>query len=157
MDTIKVETARDWVQVMVEARQQFFKKATGLVYNGPNDFFLREGEEFTPAPYDAERWGKKGPLKECFGNALDLALAFPDELAYVEGVALGDFLGVDHAWCVTEDGTVVDPTWDEPGSSYWGVRIPLALAVETVGRKDTYGVVDNWQEDYPLLREAWMP
>lgn len=51
----------------------------------------------------------------CWNNAIEAMLTNPD-LVYVEGWATAHgFLVCEHGWCVTKDGTVVDPTpaWNE--------------------------------------------
>lgn len=66
---------------------------------------------------------KRKPARECFQNAGELALRFPDSLTYVEGLA-HRMIPVPHAWCVTAEGQVVDPTWDNPEeAAYFGIPI----------------------------------
>lgn len=74
----------------------------------------------------------KMPYKQCFMNALELAQA--EGLRYVEGYA-STILVVNHAWCEDDDGTVVDPTWDEMPERpfYMGIRMdPAKVAAWTV-------------------------
>lgn len=74
---------------------------------------LEHGKPGIWTPYDAERWGEKGRLKECFRNAYRKAIDHP-ELTYVEGYATVNGLPVHHAWLLDPDGNVQDPTWREP-------------------------------------------
>ncbi len=65
--------------------------------------------------------------KECYPNAGTTA-AKHDGLLYVEGIAmlaLGDqFAPIEHGWCVTAAGAVVDPTWaDGEGAAYFGIAV----------------------------------
>jgi hypothetical protein len=62
----------------------------------------------------------------CFINAYRLTRCY-SELRYVEGVAiyLWDFKA--HAWCVTEDGEVIDSTWLNKGFAYEGIVFPRPL------------------------------
>jgi len=80
----------------------------------PTARVINERGEIHPyAPYDAERWGPKGRLKECFRNAWNLVQDHPDELTYVEGYATS--LAVcHHAWVLDPDGHVQDATWRTP-------------------------------------------
>lgn len=54
---------------------------------------------------------KRGPMGNCFENAITLALE--KNWTYCEGFAIS-ILPVHHAWCVDENGQVIDNTWDEP-------------------------------------------
>ena len=63
--------------------------------------------------------------------------------------------GVDrllHAWLVTPDGEVVDPTWRELGNEYYGVPFKLDYVTGTVLANEYYGVLDSWQTGWPLLQ-----
>ena len=61
--------------------------------------------------------------KECFSNALNLALK--KDMLYCEGVALSSDLGIpmNHAWCVDAGSEVVDPTWRPRSSIFYGVGL----------------------------------
>jgi hypothetical protein len=56
-----------------------------------------------------------------------------------------------HAWLATPDGTVVDPTWVEPGAEYIGVPFQWNYALKRVIEKEYHGVLDDWGEGWPLL------
>lgn len=68
---------------------------------------------------------EKMPLGACYSNALDLSVDH-DDLRYCEGYALASFISVPHAWCVRDDGVVVDPTW--ASLDFDGVREPVQYA-----------------------------
>ena len=82
-------------------------------------------------------------VKECFTNCARIALADPD-LTYYEGFGLG-FIVTEHAWLVTPDGRVLDPTWalkpDANGTDYYGIAVPVKYLL----RKE------NWYEP------GWLP
>lgn len=92
-----------------------------------------------------------GTPKQCFRNASQLASRRAD-LTYVEGFALS-IVPLHHAWCVTEDGVVVDPTWSggnglDPGAAYYGVAFTReALAREAV-RTGYYGVLGHGNYEF---------
>lgn len=83
--------------------------------------YVLEHAHFYP-PAERPKKYRKGKRKNCWGNAQLLAMDHP-ELNYVEGFAFGqsNALAFEHAWCVTENGMVVDTTWPEPGLVYYGV------------------------------------
>lgn len=116
-------------------------------YFGPMDLVLREGEIFTPRPYEPERWRFEGTPRNCFSDAFELAVSNPGVLTYVEGYAASDVLpGIHHA-----DGNVADPTWHangHVGEEYLGIRFPNNFILDVFGEKGTYGLLD-WE---PLWR-----
>lgn len=96
-----------------------YAKALAIMGDPTAKRILEHGERQPYAPYDAERWGPKGRLKECFRNAWLLAEANPGELTYVEGYATS--LAVcHHAWVIDPDGKVQDPTWRTPDDTECG-------------------------------------
>lgn len=105
------------------------ERAARFVYKGPYDLLLKHGTFYDPSVILPDEWSGIIPVVErhCFDNAQRLALRFPEELRYVEGIAM-NLLPTMHAWCITADGTVVDPTWaelDHPSAAYFGVPLDL--------------------------------
>jgi hypothetical protein len=120
-----------------------------LHYRGDLDLVLREGREYQPARFEEFDY-PRGAERKCFVNAFHLADAHP-ELTYVEGFASKRSEPIHHAWCVTEDGRVVDPTWQQhdgdPEPEQWeylGVPFELAFVDEITDRKGTYAVFDDY-------------
>lgn len=123
----------------------------GWRYSSMEEYVIENGQPFIFQPLPAIYVSHKGRWKECFANAFRLAMA-RDELRYAEGYAMRDgSFGMHHAWCVDAQGRVVDPTWDFP-ADYYGVIYDLAYVGKVVSKKGVFGVIDNWTEDYPLLR-----
>jgi len=106
-----------------------------------------------------------GPVKNCYGNAAQLAIADSD-MTYVEGWATSDVgLSVEHAWCVKR-GRVYEPTWtgrrDRPGRfarpygvAYYGMPVPAELLIKVMQLTKTQSVFaqwHNWDRILPLLR-----
>ena len=84
-------------------------------------------------------------------------------LVYVEGYVLTPkFLPILHAWNTDESGCAFDCTLDPAtgeASEYFGVAFQTDYVTRTkeartkkAGR-GCYGVLDNWQEAYPLLKD----
>jgi hypothetical protein len=71
-------------------------------------------------------------------------------LFYAEGFAVGA-IPVLHAWNVTKDGVVVDSTWDN-GMEYFGVIFKQSFVFETLLSRERYGIIDNMEQNFPLLR-----
>lgn len=101
----------------------------------------------------------------CYANAGELALAHP-ELTYVEGFACAKVpVPVHHAWLVTQDGEVIDPTWGaEPQGQYHGVAYRTEFLMEQVERSRHWGigpehlpldVLSRHPKEY--LHPAWAP
>lgn len=76
---------------------------------------------------------KKEQPGRCFWQAFSLALARPKRFTYVEGYACnGRPIPVHHAWCVDEEGNVVDPTWNIAATAvYAGVPFREDVLKET--------------------------
>lgn len=127
------------------------------------DFVLQNGTTFAAAPLPSHY--PRGVMKRCFGNSAEMAQHFPD-LKYFEGYGTvkisDDFnLTVNHAWNVDPAGNVVDVTWGGRNNGepldYVGVEFPLDYVLATARRVGEWGVIDNWQERYPLLRQPYSP
>jgi hypothetical protein len=122
-------------------------------YSCLEDFVLRHGAGFSWRPGRAPVMGEP---KQCYMNAAKMALD-DDVLSYVEGYAIVSPvpIPVAHAWCVGEDGLVVDPTWDEgvlPGArEYFGVTIRRDYLAATLVRRGVWGVIDDWEGGWPML------
>jgi hypothetical protein len=86
------------------------------------DLMLKYGRFFEPSPRPKKY--KPGDRNQCYGNSLDLVIAH-DELSYCEGyvVVKGIGMPMEHGWCVTDQGTLVDVTLRKPVTplAYFGV------------------------------------
>lgn len=92
-------------------------------------FVIEHGRAFVPGALPATI--RRMEIGQCYANAQELALAHP-ELTYVEGVAAGLTVR-DHAWCVTGDGLVIDPTWREPEScAYFGIPFQTSYLKQVI-------------------------
>lgn len=125
-----------------------------MPYNSVEDFTLKLGREFKAARWMLKESYHRRTPKECYANALHLALVHP-EYTYVEGYCfqLDGLLPIAHAWCVDEHGVVFDPTLKHPESfAYFGVPFKTEFVLDYVQKKGTYGVIDDWTRQFPMLR-----
>ena len=110
--------------------------------------------------YGRGRWGARCPYPKlanrlCFKHATQLLFECPD-LVYCEGFACRRDMGMvtHHAWVLDpqREYAVVDNTWEHPVTgAYLGVPFNKEYVFRTVCRRRLYGVLDNWDESYPLL------
>jgi hypothetical protein len=94
--------------------------------------------------------------KMCYRNSAEIALQRPD-LTYVEGYAFADIplpFPVAHAWLVTDDGLVVDPTWDA-GFEYFGIPFTIDKLTQYLLLTEEYGFLQSlWRKEE--LKEAFL-
>ena len=107
-----------------------------------------------------------GKMGKCFSNAQRMAHTTSyGRLRYFEGCATphsSEGNGQEshaHAWCVDEQGRVLDPTWKAPTATYSGVEVPLARlgwdAVKELSRYTDGSLFANYAYGDPLCRLAW--
>lgn len=82
----------------------------GFHYRGGGDFLLQHGHFYQgrELPEEFAHW--RGPLNQCFMNALRAADSDP-ALSYCEGVYAVQNHYTPHAWCVDVEGQVVELTF----------------------------------------------
>jgi len=119
------------------------------------DYVLRNGGFYDPAPTPGGMFA--GVPRKCYANA-QLLTTLRDDLIYCEGLATSDCgLTLEHAWCVSTAGTVIDNTWHPIGTVYFGVAFTKKFLLEYrkkyKGRQNV-ALIDNWQDDWPLIRGA---
>lgn len=122
----------------------------GWTYKGPYDLLAKHGEFFDGSLILPDEWSGviTATPQYCYDNAYWLATRSKGELRYVEGLATR-YITTDHAWCVTANGTVVDPTWAElegdiKPSAYLGVVIPLPFVRAARRRPDGASALFGW-------------
>lgn len=98
---------------------------------------------------------RKQQNRQCFRNATMLALK-DRTLRYAEGWACSEIgIPVQHAWCVTREGRVVDPTWPSPekATGYYGMEFDIEDVIAACTGSGYYGLIGNdWMIGSPLLR-----
>lgn len=98
-----------------------------------------------------------GQAKECFMNATHAATGNgwkDSDLTYVEGYAVTSLgIPIHHAWLVTPDDEVIDPTWHsqttpgvdrplDPGLEYYGIPVSHSYLRQRAIDTEVYGI---WQ------------
>ena len=133
----------------------------------PYEFLIAYGKEYSqriPSPW-------RGEPKACYYNARKLARQANrgrSVLRYCEGYACSNKLGLPlaHAWCVDQEGRVIDPTWDEnpegeTGADYFGIALRMKTVAQcSPAKKGCYAVLGNWMEwpeVYSKLQAAGLP
>lgn len=121
-----------------------------LIHATIEGLVLEHGQTFDPSPRPPDV--AKDTIKECFSNALTLALTLPGWV-YCEGYATATIpVPVLHGWCLNADGVVVDPTWDE-GTGYYGIPLDPLKALTYCAGQGRWGILPNdWMNDTVLLR-----
>jgi len=152
----------DYLEMLCLVQRQCGTRGRGdWKYLCMEEFVLKEGQMFnnilTELPDDISR----GTPKMCFQNCMHV-IAWPNDVSnyfYCEGYALGSVLPMLHAWLVTPEGKVVDPTWPEPGAEYFGVVFKGSWARRQTLKQESYGLLDAWTSGWPLLKgidpEEW--
>jgi len=142
---MEINTVESYLEAMVKIRARCGNKNNSeLVYTCPEAFVLKHGIKYELLLGKCER----GQMKECYSNATKLAIS-DSNLTYVEGFASG-IIPVMHAWCINEEGQVLDPTWPD-GTEYFGVPFQTDYLCKTIDEREYYGLLDNYQMNYPLL------
>ena len=120
-------------------------------YVGWSDFILQHGIPFEAT--DLPEQYELGTPQECFSNAFRAADTHWN-LIYCEGYACG-VIPVHHAWCVDQETrSVVEVTWERENTfGYYGIPMNFHYVKQTIFRKETYGVIDDWKDEWPILKD----
>ena len=118
---------------------EFVDKVSEMQENSIYGVVKRYGKFYTPQKLPKQY--KQGKPKLCYMNAYHMSQRYG--LQYVEGLATPDFadIPIEHAWCVDENGNVVDNTWPIPGTAYYGVPFEDTFVAEVLSETGMYGVI----------------
>jgi hypothetical protein len=104
-------------------------------------FLLAKGKAFAIGPKTFA--GKRGTPQRCYMNATKAALD-DDNLLYVEGIVTIHGVPIDHAWNVTQDGKLIDPTINSQGvGEYFGVTFPTGYLLQASLTNGYYGLLGH--------------
>jgi hypothetical protein len=95
---------------------------------------------------------RKQANKMCYRNAQQMAVLYPDQYTYCEGIAVNT-IPTQHGWLVDTDGNVIDPTWRQPEQCvYLGVRIKHEYLADFVVRTKLWtSILGCYTHDNDLL------
>jgi len=106
---------------------------------------LERGYQWKNSEY--RKQGRKG---ECFKNAYQMARE--NGWHYCEGWAISNnLIPLEHAWCVTPEGVVIDPTW-ENGHDYFGVIFDPEFVEDTLSKTGVYGILGNLYKLHDVMK-----
>jgi len=138
----KLSGCETWCRENVRMRRAAkMKQPEGYTYLCMEDFLLDRAQLWTPAALP--RPVRMGPIKACFFNAHKLAKRHPRTYRYVEGLAYCGFFPMHHAWVVDAQGRVIDNTWRERGTEYFGCVFDLSVALPAL---------DDWTHRHPVFK-----
>lgn len=109
-----------------------------------HSLILEHGKFWTPRDLPVNVTA--GRLGECFRQARELSMLRPECFTYVEGYAYSRkdrCYPVHHAWCVDQDGNVVDPTWSQPSVGVFA-GVPFRDEVLRKSNPDELDKVVQW-------------
>ena len=124
----------------------------GYQYKSIPELVLKEGMCFNPRKLPSNYF--IGEQKECFRNAS--LLSIDKNLIYCEGYAFSkpiEGLNIFHAWCCDENKNVIDNTWKNSGTQYFGIAFDKEFLMGCLKKQKVYGLIDNWHDRFPLLKE----
>lgn len=84
--------------------------------------------------------GRRASRKQCYMNAYALA-DNNQNLIYTEGWCWSRFY-LAHAWCIDQDGQVIDPTLRE-ATGYYGIPFKWDFVRATASRTKVYGIISE--------------
>lgn len=152
---------REYLKNMVRLRETM-EKPSGFKYSCIEEYVLENGRPYEPASMPEALHKelmsmKTMPIKQCFANCQEIAI-LDDRFTYVEGYA-SSIIPTLHAWLEIE-GHLFDPTWRPVSAGTWKDREYFGVRfsdTESIRRRVLESewfttILDDWQNDYPLLR-----
>lgn len=149
------ESQNDLLENMKKLGSLMGAKREDHKYRNIYELVMDQGKFFDPpdepgVPDDIQA----GEYKACYENAAKCA---GSKYTYVEGYASieGLPMPIEHAWLVTSDDQVIDPTWtDGRGVAYYGVPMDTGWVNEILAETGTWGILSNFENIRWLLKEG---
>jgi hypothetical protein len=142
---------KQYIDMHIKCIEMNHIKTPGGGYSSLCDFVNKHGKEYTyiQKPDSVPI----GIAKLCFMNAYMLA-SQNEKYRYVEGYGIIEDIGLPiwHAWVIDEFDQVIDNTWTDSGSYYYGVVLNLDYAEYIISISGYYGIIDNMDVQFPLLK-----
>lgn len=129
-------------------------------YGGFEELVLDCGIELKANPLP--KGIKPGTPKLCYWNCQQLIFK-NKELIYAEGYALDKEISfpISHAWLMTKNKEVIDPTWRDSNSDYFGVPLATQWVKSILNSRTKNGEIKdlsifdgNYLEGYSFLKEG---
>src|SRR5882757_4091098 len=118
-----------------------------------HNFVLVNGQSFPTTPDTFS--GPRMEAKMCFMNATHLALA-KSAMIYCEGYVEIYGIAINHAWCVSQQGKVIDPTMtQEPNDrigEYYGIPFKTDYLQKSIVKNGYYGLLG-----FPEAKKTLLP
>ena len=151
---------KEYIEQCIEFSQ---KGSREFHYKTVHEFASKEGQYCTSIMETLpDKWSQWSEHKQCYYNAAKLAFTYPEDLSYCEGYA-SSIIPTSHAWCITKEGEVVDPTWRTNGKlekdyfhEYLGVKFSLQFLSAHYSHATNWGsLLDCWDLHWYLMKEPF--
>lgn len=150
MDLSIIPNVKAYVENMLLLRASM-PKPKGMVFNSYEELLIKMGVPLVQKSKKLPQKIKKMEAKMCFRNSFHMMQSH--HLIYCEGLAFSGLIVTMHAWNIDEAGNVIDVTWrskDFP-KEYLGIPFNPKFVNKTAQNRGWYGIIENWEQDFPLL------
>lgn len=139
IQTVTIATVEDYLRIIAKLQDQMGARPVRLKTTLAK-FLLKHGQHFA---IDAKTFaGRRMTPKQCFANAAQ-SVARNSKLRYCEGMILFHGITLEHAWNVTPDGEIRDPTLKDGDkiADYFGVIFSTDYLWKCCCRNKVYGLL----------------
>ena len=142
-----------YLKAIVVTQSRIYNKREGYQYRSVEHLILERGFAFTEIHQDPSVYTERNDSGYCYANCLH-AMVAETGLIYCEGYVAG-IIPVLHAWLITKDGTVIDPTWHQEKLSmaYYGIPFSYNYALKETLKAERYGLLDAHEQGWPLVKK----